>query len=182
MSQWWQTGLAIILCCVKLMEGYVFMTCATFHAMLPWESNVCTGAADRNSDIYLELILWSTGQSDLTVPHHACSQAASHEFLPSLAPRWPSVRLGTFWKCCCCSGVTLHPCGDMVKALAFLSQYSFPGLYACMCWGRNQDGREALSYFSRISWATDRSQNPVTVYPVTLFLRPDKSVKLLLLV
>lgn len=125
MSQWWQIHLAVILCCVKLMEGYIFMTCATFHAVLSWESNVCAEAAGRDSDIYLELILWCTGQSDLTVQHLACFQATSHDFPPGLAPWWPSVRLGTFWKCCCCSEVTLHPCGDTRQSTGFLVPVQF---------------------------------------------------------
>lgn len=177
MSQWWQTHLAIVLCCVKLMEGYVFMTCATFHAVLSWESNVCAEAADRDSDIYLELILWCTGQSDLTVRYCACSQATSHDFLPSLAPWWPSVRLGTFWKCCCCSEVTLHPCGDTDKALAFLSQYSFPEVYACMCWGGIKMGGK---HCCTSAGSPEQQIDLRTLLQSTLFLRPDKSVKLLL--
>lgn len=63
--------------------------------------------------------------------------AASHAFLPSLAPWWPFRRGGA-------GGAplendaavleSLHPHGDTSKALAFPSEHGFPGLYVCVCW------------------------------------------------
>lgn len=76
MAQGWQTGLAIILCCVKLLEDFSFITCATFHGVLPWESQCFYwGCRQRFRDLF-GVNSFCMGPSDLTT---MCVPALSME-------------------------------------------------------------------------------------------------------
>lgn len=64
--QWWRTGLAIVLCCVKLLGGFIFITCATFHGVLPWGSQCLYWGCRQRFRRLFGVNSFCMGPSDLT--------------------------------------------------------------------------------------------------------------------